>query len=70
VTDEHRASDKREADGESRRRGEETRCVISALPRQGLRIIDLTTRLNDFAVTVSPDHLSPLSPDVTIAREF
>lgn len=33
--------------------------------RQGLRIIDLTTRLNDFAVTVSPDLLSS-SPSITI----
>lgn len=33
--------------------------------RQGLRIIDLTTRLNDLAVTVSPDLLSS-SPGITI----
>ncbi|CAL1680270.1 unnamed protein product [Lasius platythorax] len=31
------------------------------LRRQGLWIIDLTTRLNDFAVTVSPDLLSSSS---------
>jgi len=35
------------------------------LRRQGLRIIDLTTRLNDFAVTVSPDLFSS-SPGITI----
>ncbi|KYM82325.1 hypothetical protein ALC53_07328 [Atta colombica] len=35
------------------------------LRRQGLRIIDLTTRLNDFTVTVSPDLFSS-SPGITI----
>lgn len=35
------------------------------LRRQGLRIIDLTTRFNDLAVTVSPDLFSS-SPGITI----